>query len=101
MPRGIANTRLHSNEETGALADGELHPASASAVAWISRLGLPKLQVCLSVFESSGLRGNRSGQVCVKTLGRLIAGEKVSDRDVLGLAWTLRDMGDGEVGFWE
>ena len=81
---------------TGTLRDGEPHPAAHDANAWIldyARLNdaetLPRL---LEAFCSTGMSGNRLAEYCGETLRRLMNGEPVSDRYILGLAWTMRNM---------
>ncbi len=43
-------------------------------------------------FASDAIEGNRLAEICGETLRRVIAGEPVSDRYLLGLCWTLREM---------
>jgi hypothetical protein len=42
------------------------------------------------VFASCAIEGFRSSEVCGETLGRLLDGQPVSDRYLLGLAWVMR-----------
>ena len=42
--------------------------------------------------RSLALEGNRLAEMCSETLRRLLAKEPVSDRYLLGLVWTIRDM---------
>jgi len=80
----------------GALKDGEPHPAAHDAKDWI--LGYVRRNASEEVFRppesfaSVGLSGSRLAECCGETLRRLMNGEPVSDRYLLGLAWTLRDM---------
>jgi len=74
--------------DTGTLAVGEIHPAARSAFAFIR--ACPDLALWLEAFASTALEGNRSSEICGETLRRVLAGESVSDRYVLGLAWTMR-----------
>jgi len=76
----------------GELNTGEAHPSSQSALAYISSLGLQKLFGYAEAFASTAIEGNRLAEICHETLRRLLAKEPVSDRYLLGLAWTLRDM---------
>lgn len=45
---------------------------------------------------STALSGNRSAEIMSETLRRLLNGEPVSDRYLLGLAWFLRNWKDGK-----
>jgi len=38
---------------------------------------------------STALSGNRLAEICMGTIDRLAKGEPVSDRYLLGLAWTI------------
>lgn len=77
---------------SGTLADREPHPAALSARDWLAKK--PDLGATLEALASCALAGNRTAQVCAGTLRRLLNGEPVSDRYLLGLAWTLREMQD-------
>ena len=71
----------------GDLSVGEPHPAAQSALAFIRECpGLPHWQ---EAFSSCALEGNRIGEICGETLRRVLAGEPVSDRYILGLAWSI------------
>jgi hypothetical protein len=89
-----------SQIQPGALADGEAHPAAESARAWLLRYvrrhEAEKLPMLLESFASSALSGNRLAELCAETLRRLLNGEPVSDRYLLALCWTIRDMEEGE-----
>ena len=76
----------------GELNTGEAHPASSNALAYISCIGLGKLMGYAEAFASTAIEGNRTAEICHETLRRLLAHEPVSDRYLLGLAWTLRDI---------
>jgi hypothetical protein len=58
---------------------------------------MAELAMWLEAFSSCAIEGNRLGAVCVETLRRILSGEPVSDRYVLGLAWAIR-MGLAEKG---
>ena len=77
--------------EKGTLNEKEPHPASSSAIAYISSLGLQKLFEYAEAFASTAIEGNRTAEICSETLRRLLAHEPVSDRYLLGLAWTIRN----------
>jgi hypothetical protein len=84
------------NTNTGTLKDGEPHPAAHDAKDWILgyvRLNDPKeVFRLLESFASVGMSGNRLAECCGETLRRLLHEEPVSDRYLLGLAWTMRNM---------
>lgn len=72
------------------LKDGEPHPAVYPALKWIKEnYGLEELLMQQEAFSSCAIEGNRLGEVCAGTLRRLMNHEPVSDRYLLGLAWTL------------
>ena len=81
--------------DSGTLTLSEYHPAADTAFAWLKkRLARDPLDahMLLESFASVGLSGNRLAEICGETLRRVLTGEPVSDRYVLGLCWTLRDM---------
>ena len=43
-------------------------------------------------FASCAIDGNRFAEVCGETLRRVMTGEPVSDRYILGLAWAVQGM---------
>ena len=79
------------------LSPGEPHPSAGRAMQWInesySLLDLMKVRESLA---STAIEGNRLAEICVETLRRLLDGESVSDRYLLGLAWLLRELHDDE-----
>jgi hypothetical protein len=82
-----------STEERGTLPLGTPHPAARSALAWIRTQPLPTLLQWQEAFASTALEGNQAGEVCGETLRRLLEGEPVSDRYLLGLVWVMREAG--------
>lgn len=79
----------------GTLKLGEYHPAAESAMMYVkSQLMGDSLGACIlqEAFASSGLSGNRTAELCSETLRRILNGENVSDRYLLGLAWTMKEM---------
>lgn len=91
-----------SDEETphGTLRPGEFHPAASSAMAWlreyIARKEPHEIPMLLESFSSVGMSGNRNAELCGETLNRIMTGQPVSDRYLLGLVWTIREMEDLE-----
>ena len=77
--------------EVGELG-AEPHPAGRTAVHWLLGLGYPELTTIQEAFASTAIEGNFLAEVCGETLRRLLAREPVSDRYILGLAWTVRDL---------
>ncbi|NOG70468.1 hypothetical protein [Roseicella sp. DB1501] len=78
--------------EAGTLGIGEHHPAADSAMAYLRSLSAETLLLYQQTFASLSLSGNRLAELCGETLRRVMAGEPVSDRYLLGLAWTIREM---------
>jgi hypothetical protein len=74
---------------TTSLKDGEAHPAAHSALQYLNALSFEQRQDFLLTFSSLAIEGNRLAEVCFGTLRRLIDGEPVSDRYLLGLAWEI------------
>lgn len=74
---------------TGTLKDGEPHPSAVLALAWI-RNQSENLAIWQESFSSCAIEGNRIGEICGETLHRIMTGQSVSDRYVLGLAWFMR-----------
>lgn len=84
---------------TGTLGPVEHHPAADAAMAWCKNWLIEHpLEVPLLIerFASNAIEGNRLAEICHETLNRLLNGEPVSDRYLLGLTWTLRDMEERE-----
>jgi hypothetical protein len=81
--------------EPGTLSLGEPHPAARVAFAWVREYLLAdatRAAMLLESFASNAIEGNRLAEICGETLRRVMASEPVSDRYLLALAWTLRDM---------
>lgn len=74
----------------GELGAAEPHPAASLAVLWVKSLPLDVLAKWQAALSSCAIEGNRLGEVCAETLRRLMNGEEVGDRYVLGLAWAMR-----------
>lgn len=74
----------------GELLLREPHPAAYAALAYIHSTSATELQLWLESFASNAIEGNRLAEVCGETLRRLMRGAPVSDRYLLGLAWTMR-----------
>jgi hypothetical protein len=81
--------------ERGTLSPDEHHPAALAATVWLTDYLLGrsgKIHVMLEEFSSMGASGNKLGEVCEETLRRLIVGDPIGDRYLLGLAWAIKEM---------
>ncbi len=85
-----------SEETRGTLAPTEPHPSAQFAINYIHKMLDQKLHRYSEAFASCAIESNRLGEVCAETLHRIMAGEPVSDRYLLGLAWAIRDMEDNK-----
>ena len=74
------------------LNPNEPHPAIKSAIAYLSKMSEMELMQHREAFASCAIEGNRLAEICIGTINRLLKNEPVSDRYLLGLVWTLRDM---------
>ncbi len=83
--------------EQGHLEPGEPHPMAHSALRWIND-NMSHKERCyyMEALASCAIEGNEIGEICGETLRRLMSGEPVSDRYILGLAWFLRDSKERE-----
>ena len=76
------------------LEENEPHPIAFSAQKWVAKY-LSDPRVLFRVQESlasTALSGNRSAEIMLITLRRLLNSEPVSDRYLLGLAWFLKEL---------
>lgn len=84
------------SNERGTLRPAEHHPAADDALAWlqcyIAKQGPAEALLLLESFASTAIEGNRLAEVCGETLRRILHKEPVSDRYLLGLCWTIRQM---------
>ena len=83
---------MDAEQTRGTLDPTEPHPAAFTAKEYVVGLGLQKLMTYLEAFSSCAIEGNRLGEICSETLNRMMKGEPVSDRYLLGLAWAIRNM---------
>jgi hypothetical protein len=73
------------------LEKDEPHPAAAEAMRYLKSLGRAELRAWLEASSSCSIgRQNRTAEVGAGTLRRILAGEPVSDRYLLGVAWTIK-----------
>ncbi len=82
----------------GTLKEGEVHPSAHKAFAWVKEklIDVPKYFRLLEAMSSCAIEGNRLAEVCGETLRRIMNGQNISDRYLLGLAWFLKEMEDNE-----
>ena len=73
----------------GELKLGEPHPAAFDAKEWIVKMDQSEIAMWMESFSSCSIEDNRLGEICAETLRRLLNSEPVSDRYLLGLAWTM------------
>lgn len=73
---------------------GVPHPAAVSAYEYIEQLSLAELMKWQEAFAGIALTEEDSllASTCSTTLDRMIKGETIGDRYILGLAWTIRNM---------
>ena len=83
---------INTIEETmskGEIKEGGYHPMAESALNYIRRLPIEQKIMWLETLASTAIEGNETAEICHETLRRIMEGEPVSDRYVLGLAWFL------------
>jgi hypothetical protein len=78
---------LKNNRDT--LEPGEFHPATNIALDYILTIPYHELKILQESFSSCAIEGNRLAEICAGTLRRLLHGEPVSDRYLMGLAWAI------------
>lgn len=82
----------------GDLNPTEPHPAAQNALDYMKTLGLQDLTMWQESFSSCAIEGNRLAEICGETLNRLLTGQPISDRYLLGLAWTIKSMSEMKEG---
>ena len=85
-----------TDEERVNLKIGEPHPSAINALTWVKNQPIEQLMQWQSAYASCAISGNRLAEICGETLRRLLNGEPVSDRYLLGLAWSMRDNGEAD-----
>ena len=77
----------------GELKPKENHPAVCSAIEYLSvKINELKIE---EAFASCAIENNRLSEICLETVRRIKSNEPVSDRYLLGLAWTLKEIEKG------
>jgi hypothetical protein len=90
---------MSKHDETELTAE-EFHPAARSAYRWLKGFMVTNQADYLTYKEalaSAALSGNRQAEVCMGTIARLAKGQPVSDRYLLGLAWTILHLHNHEA----
>ena len=77
----------------GELELNEPHPMAKKALAYVIANITP---VMIESLASTALSGNRSADVCYQTWRRLESHQPVSDRYILGLAWLIKCLVEGD-----
>lgn len=70
----------------------EFHPAARSAYRWLKGFMVTNQADYLRykfAIHTAAESGNRQANICMGTINRLATGKPVSDRYLLGLAWTI------------
>jgi len=83
-------------QERGTLNPSEPHPMAHNAYRYIISRDPNKNSLFLEALSSCAIEGNRLAEVCAETLRRVMYGESVSDRYLLGLAWYLKEIDENE-----
>lgn len=78
--------------EENTLSPGEPHPGAEYARNYLLSLNADTLMIWQESFSSCAVGGNHLGSICSETLRRLLDGEPVSDRYIMGLAWVIWSM---------
>jgi hypothetical protein len=86
-----------TKENIDTLEPGEPHPSAEYALHYISSLGHLGLMKYLEAYSSCGIENNRLAQICAGTINRILKGEPVSDRYLLGLAWSLKSLQEKDL----
>ena len=93
---------IMNEKVSGTLNDGEFHPAAHIAMQFIRDNFLRRFDtgtpvgLILESLASCALSGNRLAEVVHETLRRIIHGEPVSDRYLMGAAWMIWQMEQGK-----
>ncbi len=74
------------------LEEGEAHPTSLPAEEFINSIPIGVLQKLLIELEEKAKEGNKIAQVNTFALKKFINKDKLTDRYIMGLAWTLLTM---------
>ena len=78
-------------EDNTALNQGEAHLMANNAMEYIKTVPLPGLLSIHKSLANNALHRDRTAQICLGTLRQVLQRESVSDLDILGLAWFIKD----------
>jgi hypothetical protein len=95
--RKRAKNNMNISNPRVTLAEGEPHPVAFNAGEYLAKVGVEKLIRYLEAYSSCAIEGNRLGEICAETLNRLLTGQPVSDRYILGLAWNIKEMEEKDL----
>lgn len=82
--------------ERGTLVGTEPHPAAYNALEYLRNVPVGEMARIQEAMASSAIEGNRMAEVCLSTIDRILTGQKLSDRYLLGLAWFIKELRDGQ-----
>ena len=72
------------------------HPSTEDALQWLSHkcegFAMESLGKYLHAFSTCSIEGNELGERCAETINKLISKESVSELEVLGLCWAIRNI---------
>lgn len=71
------------------IEEQDIHPTTITAIRYLDELGLYTLQSWKKQFDRC-VKDNKLAEKCKETIDKLIKTEKVKERDLLALAWTIR-----------
>lgn len=84
-------TKRQQDKAEGTLRLGEYHPGANIAKQYLQSRWLKLIQY-EEALASCAIEGNRIAQVSCETLRRLRNKEPISDRYLMGLAWTIWEL---------
>lgn len=79
------------NLALGTLAPYEPHPMAYTARYYIGGIPRHELIILQEALSSCAISGSRTAEICGETLRRLLKGEPVSDRYLLGLYCFIKE----------
>ena len=74
---------------SGILRENEHHPAARAALEFVDALPFAEKALWLESLSSSAIAKNRMAEVCAATLSRVMSGQGVGERYILGLAYVI------------
>jgi len=89
QPKEMSKEQTTKEQPKGTLTTTEAHPAAYSAMEYLKSLKGQDLIRWQESFASCAIAGNRLAEICSETMRRIVNGDSVSDRYLLGLVWTI------------